>query len=1142
MALLERCVEVSFSTEFDTIERSEARSAAARSIFNEVEDWRGTKRAVASRRWMWELLQNAKDSAHGRPFSFSVVLSANALTVRHDAGPFQLREIVALVEGDSSKHRRIEDITGRFGKGFLVSHVLSTDVSVKGVLRHEVEGDHAFTFRLRRNGSEEVIRQNILECRDALDHTQPHPGGPCITEFVYTVKVNDEIWSCVFDAFTALRNHAPYLFAFIRELKDITFELPHEPKSVFSTTVRGPINTQGVPAEVEKVTTATPDGPRHVLLFTVPNAAANARPKVAFEIDGRERIRTPNVIARVFQDLPLYATAHFDIPIVINLPSAADVDSDRAAPNVTKVDTLKAIGSALALLPFVVNWAVRDSKHGVHLLAEFGISEEMNDEPDSASKWAIPIKETLKQLIACRLVECAGGEFRKPEDVLFPDSVWLDVAGSDNLLLSGTGTLLALRGDAIPDAESLEEWEMILAKWKTLGPVQYVRRIGLKNLFEQLQSAGTLKLLQQRYPLRFGSEDAAVSYIAELFHVAAEYCDRHKVAPGADLTRAPVVLNQAGVFREGPVLSVDAGVDAALKQVSADLGVSFKDRLVDARLSGSNGGALVTQLCGGKIFYPRNAIGELINHIDRRFAGGQSKGPEAQALMKAAARLMAWLGGNQKFAEEHDLRSFPVACADGKLHVLAEHHDRFVLPAALISEGDQQWVGIFPAYMRVSDLYLEMCDAQHVPRSEFVHLLTRNHLAGASLLIDRDLSSDADHFSAMYVNPKSEQGHRIEKLEVKDISGFSRLLSDTGGVSASGNDSEARKVLEFVLSYAVKQDSSWKRRAVAVCTARHSCSKAVAVYPSSWLGRLKTSRWVPSAERGGQPEPLSNRNVHDLLDVLSSEVCGSPEAREFLAIHFGVDRLEMALRAKAGDDPELIAQLKNDWAAVVDSGIDPAIVAEYVTRHKAAVEITTRNGKLGRMVELLVAEAFEKQGFLVERTGIGSDFKVSLVDERDPEAGEEEVGELKVVATYQGTPVEFLVEIKATREPVVRMSWKQADTAAKSVENYVLCVVDFEGHSDLFDRVLEENRPTCAVINGCIGLVPRIGEHLAACVGSLTSAVQTSTPAIQVERADEIRFRISRPVWRNGPNLAEWAASVKAKVAGSEAAATQNVS
>src|ERR1700686_4811300 len=116
-----------FRDEFERIAHDEGRSGNARNIFNEVEDWRGTRRSIASKRWIWELLQNAKDCAKGKPFTFSVVLKESTLTVQHDAGPFTIRDIVALVEGDSSKRRRAEDATGRFGKGFLVSHVVSTE-------------------------------------------------------------------------------------------------------------------------------------------------------------------------------------------------------------------------------------------------------------------------------------------------------------------------------------------------------------------------------------------------------------------------------------------------------------------------------------------------------------------------------------------------------------------------------------------------------------------------------------------------------------------------------------------------------------------------------------------------------------------------------------------------------------------------------------------------------------------------------------------------------------------------------------------------------------------------------------------------------------------------------------------------------
>src|SRR5712692_1797672 len=351
-----------FRDEFDRIARDESRSAAARNIFNEIEDWRGTKRAIASKRWIWELLQNAKDCAKGKPFTFSIAEKGNSLTVRHDAGPFTMREIVALVEGDSSKHRRAEDATGRFGKGFLVSHVVSTDVQVHGILSDKTRGKFSFVFRLRRDGSEGEIRHNIEKCRDALDNAQPHLGDGCPTEFIFYITPSEETRCCIDDALRDLKNHAPYLFSFLPGLKRLTYDRFGESTLTFAATERHQIESGRLPAAAERVTVCGPDSMRTVLLLTLVNAPDGAQPQIAFLLDRAGRIVTPSVVARVFQDLPLYGTSDFDLPAVLNLPSSCDVDSDRACPNITKPDTHRTVHSILALLPPLAEWT---ELHGI---------------------------------------------------------------------------------------------------------------------------------------------------------------------------------------------------------------------------------------------------------------------------------------------------------------------------------------------------------------------------------------------------------------------------------------------------------------------------------------------------------------------------------------------------------------------------------------------------------------------------------------------------------------------------------------------------------------------------------------------------------------------------------------------------------
>jgi len=1112
-----------FKAEFDRIARDEARSAAARNILNEVEDWSVANRAVASRRWVWELVQNAKDAAKGKAFTFSIALQGDTLTVRHDAGPFKLRDIVALVEGDSSKHRRAEDTTGKFGKGFLVSHVVSTNVNVSGILSDETEGNFSFAFRLDRSGSEDDIRRNIDTCRDYLEEVKRYVGDGYPTEFVYHLRAQRDTQDSIDNALRDLRNHAPYLFAFIPELARITVDLPGPQRLVFATSTRENIDANHLAARVSKVTVSQPDGTRTVLVFTARDAHDGARPQIAFQLSGDNRIATPSVVARVFQDLPLYGTVAFDLPIVLNLPGNTDVDSDRACPTVAKPDTHKAIGTALLLLPEIAEWATAHQIRGVHLLAEFGISAEMQKEPQNAELWEKLIAETVKGLAKRKLVECQDG-LLPVDDVTFPEATWLENVSEDLALLQGVQRLLSSRQGNIPSPESAEEWIAILAKWKTIRDAPHVRRTGLVTLFSELQNAQTLAGFRKRHPI-FDTDDAAIAYLSALFQQAADYCDRQKVGAPADMNRQPIVLNQNGKFREGRELKLDGGIDEVLKDVSKQLRLDFKEALVYLTFSNSAGSTLISQLCGDNTFSVDDAVGRLTAEMQLRFSSVGTRGIDADALSNVALVLMVWFAAHPSDAPA-DLRSFPFLTVDGKLHAFSEHHDTFIVPPALLSEEDRPWVNLFPKSLRLSDRYLRSCESLQVSPEALVSFLTERHLACSHLIVRRDLSSDAEYFSEMYAD-KSESGHRIESVYSTDIAGFTRLLNETTGASSSGDWERAKEVLSFILSFATMKDDSWRSSLLSACNRSHGCVGTVKIVPCAWLAKLKHQHWVPNFEPGRPCEPLSSRNIQELWQRLAPETSQSPGARDFLAMHFGVDRLDMAIRSSAGDDAVKRAMLRDELAAVVDTGIDPLELRDLVVRRRSVQEISTRNGRLGRIVETLVSKAFERDGFEVMRTGVGSDFKVWPAEAKDLEWDKQDIGELRLTAAYNGVPVEFLIEVKATRGDAVRVSWRQAETATDNPTAYVLCVVDFSAHPDLFERVLAEDEPTCDLIDGCLSLVPTIAQNLATSVANLNSAMETNDPGVEVEKGDEIRFRISQGLWQRGRKLGEWATDVR---------------
>src|SRR5262245_47825279 len=92
---------------------------------------------TAGIRWPFELLQNALD-AGPRSGSTAVTIALrhqdHAVVFEHDGAPFTSLELAALLSGGSSKEFESEDTTGRFGTGFLVTHVLAERTHLEGLL------------------------------------------------------------------------------------------------------------------------------------------------------------------------------------------------------------------------------------------------------------------------------------------------------------------------------------------------------------------------------------------------------------------------------------------------------------------------------------------------------------------------------------------------------------------------------------------------------------------------------------------------------------------------------------------------------------------------------------------------------------------------------------------------------------------------------------------------------------------------------------------------------------------------------------------------------------------------------------------------------------------------------------------------
>ena len=145
------------------------------------------------RRWIWELIQNAKDSIAGEDclqnhVSIELTISDDTVVFTHNGAPFNPKNRLGLLYQYSKDKRNQEGSTGRFGTGFMTTHCLSRVVEVKGDVSTPDEGVRGFSVTIHREGNSEEEMIQGLKAMESSDCFYERPFG----KTTYTYHVNSE--------------------------------------------------------------------------------------------------------------------------------------------------------------------------------------------------------------------------------------------------------------------------------------------------------------------------------------------------------------------------------------------------------------------------------------------------------------------------------------------------------------------------------------------------------------------------------------------------------------------------------------------------------------------------------------------------------------------------------------------------------------------------------------------------------------------------------------------------------------------------------------------------------------------------------------------------------------------------------------
>jgi len=142
------------------------------------------------------------------------------LIFEHDGAPFTSDELAALLTGGSSKEFESEVTTGRFGTGFLVTHVLSERATLRGLLAVS-RGWELFELALDRSGDEDAILANSRSCNEALRHATSVKDFADIPSARFEYPIADD--RAVQIGLETLKQALPYLYGTRSSLGKVEF-------------------------------------------------------------------------------------------------------------------------------------------------------------------------------------------------------------------------------------------------------------------------------------------------------------------------------------------------------------------------------------------------------------------------------------------------------------------------------------------------------------------------------------------------------------------------------------------------------------------------------------------------------------------------------------------------------------------------------------------------------------------------------------------------------------------------------------------------------------------------------------------------------------------------------------------------------
>jgi len=564
-------------------------------------------RESSKHRWVWELLQNAKDASEST-VDIEIHLSRDQVEFRHNGNPFTAASVTCLIRQVSSKDRGSKDNdepsrkTGKFGTGFLTTHLLSrevlihgilelpSDAQVKEVLIHgtlELQSNKQVgykEFQLPLDRSSDQIDSIIASVDRSfsklseLDNDELHPilsnycpNQKCDTCFIY--KLNDKGLKVACSGLKDLHSAIIYTLCFLPNIKSVKVFNYKDVNPPIKYQVSKLIEISENSKLISIARNANKQDEEIIKIYTISDVSGKVNLGVKLIQLEKSEIYSLTTISPqvpiIFCDFPLIGSENFPFPVIINSSSfnpKEPRDGIRLNGNSEKgLENQELYEIAVKLFIDFLGYAVKQKWCNLHFLAQLKSIAQLPSKVESLDeewywrKVAVPCIEALR---SSEIVETSNGDRISLVNSKIPKYFNEE----------GVGELFELTSKIyrteLPKAEHILDWHKVSeSAWgdKLLEKVAYKLEDFLKDIANSETLDNLTKLINE-------NEQDGLNWLNRVI----AFVEKDK---NTNLDEFAIIPNQHGQLKKRDELFRDRNVSTEYKNVLRILGHDWKEDL-----------------------------------------------------------------------------------------------------------------------------------------------------------------------------------------------------------------------------------------------------------------------------------------------------------------------------------------------------------------------------------------------------------------------------------------------------------------------------------------------------------------------------------------------------------------------------------